>query len=99
MLFMDGKYDKDFIFDNSVEVTGQINGKVTLEQGGKLSLRGQINGNVVIREGSEMFLHGTVNGDVLNDGGLLHVFGVINGRLFRERGKTLIQDFAIINEK
>lgn len=93
-----GKHNQDFSFDYSVVIKGQANGNVAVVDGGILIIRGQLNGNLTIHEESEVVIHGQINGDVINNGGNLEVFGMINGRLFRERGNTFIDENAFIKE-
>ena len=41
-------------------------------------------------------LHGMVIGDVVNNGGHLEVFGMITGKLIRNRGKSIVDPKAVI---
>lgn len=98
MVRIDGKNDRDFIIDYEAVITGQINGKVTVEYGGKVKINGQVNNEVYLNEGSKVIINGQVNGDVINNGGLLNILGNINGRLIELKGETIIDKDAIIKK-
>ena len=98
MIEISKKIEGNVVIEKDTNLRGMIVGNVEVLDGATLYLRGSLNGRLYIYEGAKVLLYGTNNGDVINDGGILEVFGVINGRLFRERGRTLIDDNALVEE-
>ena len=96
---IEGKVEGNVTIDEDTILKGIITGNVTVTRDAEFALRGIVNGNITIFESSAVYLRGVVNGDVINNGGSLEVYGIINGRLFRERGETFIDDDAIIQSK
>ena len=96
MKILNGKYDGDMTIQGEVRLNGMITGSATVSEGALLELTGTVVGNLNIEPGSTVYLHGMVNRDVFNRGGMLTVFGVIQGRLVREAGETEIHSESII---
>jgi len=93
-----GKADHDLVVDYELRLRGQINGIVTVGKNGFLVLNGQINGNLIINDDGRCDLHGMVNGNVENNGGVLSVFGIINGSLYKKSGTTHVESKARIRD-
>lgn len=87
----------DLILEQNTVLKGMIVGNVTVKSDVEFIVHGQITGNVFIRENSNVIVNGQINGDVINDGGYLEIYGMVK-RLFRERGKTFIDENAVIGE-
>jgi len=99
MIEIGEKIEGDVIIEEDTTLEGMIVGNVTVTGAAEFVLRGMVRGTVTVLENSVVYLHGTVNGDVINNGGSLEVYGMIKGRLFRERGETFIDDNAMIQSK
>ncbi|MFJ8217670.1 hypothetical protein [Bacillus cereus] len=98
MKVISGKVEQDLVLKEDLRVEGMVVGNVAVETGKTLIVNGMIVGNLHIKEESFVEIHGNVNGDVLNEGGELKVYGTINGRLFRERGRTIVDTKATVSE-
>jgi autotransporter passenger strand-loop-strand repeat protein len=79
-------------------VDGVIDGDATVAQGTHLCLNGMITGNLTIEADASCELRGTVIGSVINSGGELQVFGLIQGSLVRQGGRTVVDSRASIKE-
>lgn len=78
-------------------VHGMITGSVFVDIGGTLVLHGMVCKNVVISNGAEAIIHGMVVGDVENLGGVVEVFGMINGSVIERGGRTRVAPNAIVH--
>jgi autotransporter passenger strand-loop-strand repeat protein len=79
-------------------VDGVIDGDATVAEGTHLCLNGMITGNLTVEAGATCELRGTVIGSVINNGGDLQVFGLIQGSLVRQGGRTTVDSRANIKE-
>jgi len=77
---------------------GTINGSMTVAERVQAFFHGIVNGQLILNNNSTVYLHGTVNGDVINRGGHLEIFGVVNGRVMREAGESTIHPKAIVRD-
>lgn len=91
------KIKGDLTLEQDIVLRGMIVGNVTVKSNVEFIVHGQIKGNVFIHENSNVIVYGQINGDVINDGGYLEIYGMVK-RLFRERGKTFIDENAVIRE-
>ena len=82
----------------SGNVDGVIDGDATVAEGTHLCLNGMITGNLTVEAGATCDLRGTVIGSVINTGGDLQVFGLIQGSLVRQGGHTNVDSRASIKE-
>ena len=89
----------DYSVNENLRFRGQIVGTATVQADITLILEGQITKNLILQKDSTAYLHGTVSGDVINNGGHLEVFGVINGSLVEKGGITVIDSNAIVKGK
>jgi cytoskeletal protein CcmA (bactofilin family) len=79
-----------------VEVTGQVDGDVSVATGGRLFLRGQVTGNVTVKAGGYADVRGQVLGNLTNDGGEVRISGMVIGKLRRRGGSTVVEDGAAV---
>ena len=79
-------------------VDGVVEGDATVAPGTRLCLNGMITGNLTIEADAACELRGTVIGSVINIGGELQVFGLIQGSLVRQGGRTTVDSRASIKE-
>jgi len=91
------KVERDMTITQDTKLRGQVIGALrvldcTFEH------YGQITGKLIIEAGANVILHGQVKGDVINNGGNLNVYGMVLGRLFRERGDTYIDKDAYVKD-
>jgi cytoskeletal protein CcmA (bactofilin family) len=74
------------------ELSGQINGDVTLESGIDLRVRGQLNGHLTVRPKAIASIFGQLNGDAWVEGRLT-VSGMVSGSV-RRVADAEVQVFA-----
>ncbi len=94
-----GKIDGDLTLSKSLVLFGMITGDITVVEGGQLTLHGMCCRSLILRKGSRVTLHGTVCGNVLNEAGVLDVYGTIIGALHTTGGQTSIKPGAVIDGK
>lgn len=92
------KIENDVTIKEDTVLKGMIVGNVNVIEYTEFHLRGTVVGNLNINENTLVILRGTVNGDVVNNGGKLEIYGMINGRLFKESGETFIDEKAVIED-
>ncbi len=97
MIIEHGKIEKDVYLDYDLTLHGMITGEVIVGKKSTFILHGTCCKNLVIEQGSSVYLHGTVSGNVTNSGGILEVYGKVNGYVHTfEDGNTLIDSKAIV---
>ena len=57
---------------------------------------GTITGVIIITPHSETNLHGTINGDIINNDGVLKIYGTVIGKVHTLKGETIIDKRAKI---
>lgn len=92
------KVEGNTILSEDTQLHGMIVGSTTVSENILLQMHGMIIGNLILKVDSEVYLHGMVNGDVINKGGYLKVFGIVNGKLIRESGDTVVDPKAIVRD-
>jgi hypothetical protein len=90
------KIEGNTILNEDTELHGMIVGTTTVCEGTVLALHGMVVGDLVLRPDSTVHLHGMVCGDVRNEGGRLDVFGMVQGRVIRADGLTIIHPKAVV---
>jgi hypothetical protein len=91
MTHYSGKTDHDVDVTGDVDISGQMNGNVTVYPGGQLRLRGQTNRNVMVLEGGILHQSGQLNG-VLTCRGWAEITGQINGTIIIEGGVVFVAE-------
>jgi len=98
MKIIENKIIGDVTLNQDTELYGMIVGSTIIEENILLKLHGTITGNLILHKKSTVLHHGTVNGDVINEGGFLNIFGVVDGQVVRKDGNTVINSKAIIEK-
>jgi cytoskeletal protein CcmA (bactofilin family) len=86
----------DVLLNEDTKLHGMFVGMTTVSSGVTLILHGTVTKDLIVEEDSKVMLHGMVIGDVVNNGGHLEVFGMITGKLIRNRGKSIVDPKAVI---
>ena len=84
------------VTDERVVISGSLRGNLTVGSSAEVELRGVAIGNVTVLGTGRLSIRGTVIGDVTNSGGLVEVFGRINGHLRERAGLTTVHPGAWI---
>ena len=93
------KIEGNTTISEDTQLHGMIVGSTTVLQKNVLQLHGMIIGDLILEENSTVYLHGMVNGNITNNGGYLGVFGIVNGKIIRESGDTIIDSNARIRDR
>ena len=94
MKIIRNKIEGNTPINEDTQLHGMIVGSTTVSRNSILQLHGMIIGDLILEENSTVYLHGMVNGNIINNGGYLEVFGIVNGKIIRESGKTIIDSNA-----
>ncbi|PID03614.1 hypothetical protein CSV67_02945 [Sporosarcina sp. P2] len=97
MRVLNGKIENDVQISEDTRLSGMIVGKVVVAENNVFLISGMVVGDLLLRSNSSVKINGTINGDVINSGGHLEVYGIINGNLFEESGTTYIDKKAIVS--
>jgi cytoskeletal protein CcmA (bactofilin family) len=89
----------DVMIQEDTQIQGIVSGKVYVGPGANLLHQGMILGALTLERDSEVNLFGFVKGDVVNKGGMLKVFGTVNGTVRTESGNTTITKDAFIKQE
>jgi cytoskeletal protein CcmA (bactofilin family) len=93
-----GKIEGNLFLNYELVLHGMVTGDIVVDKGGLLYLHGVSGKDLIIQEGGKVYLYGTVSGDVHNLNGDLEVYGVINGHLRTDTGKTIIDKNAVVRK-
>lgn len=93
-----GKTEGNIKIKENTVLRGMIVGDVKVLESAEFIISGMIIGNVTVHENTKVYIRGTVNGDVINKGGYLEVYGIVKGRLLKERGTEFVDKDAIIKQ-
>ncbi|MCI0362686.1 MAG: hypothetical protein L0219_02325 [Phycisphaerales bacterium] len=90
------KIPPDLVVDNCLDVQGMVSGCIAVRRGGTLHLHGTCGKDLAVEHGGRANVHGTVAGSVLNQGGSVRIYGVVNKDVFTSAGVTHIDPRAVI---
>ena len=93
-----GMHTGDLRLENDMDLYGMVVGNVVVPTGKYLILHGMITGDLKIESGARMVVHGMVQGAVLNLGGDVTIFGMVE--IVDDQGptKTKIMAGAMISK-
>ncbi len=94
-----GKIDGDWSVNDDVELHGMVTGAITVDDGGFIRLYGMCCGDFIVHAGGRAAVHGMVKGDVINRGGDVVIYGMVDGVVHEDSGKTTIDATAIIHSR
>lgn len=92
-----GMHDADFHVDSDISIYGMITGSLVVDGCYIVNLFGMVCSDVIVSNGAKVSINGTVNNDVINNGGDVEIQGAVDGRVFAQSGKTLINKGARVN--
>ena len=81
------------------QLNGIIEGDVIISSAVTFQVNGIVSGNVTLKENSIAYINGIVNGNIVNAKGHLEIFGIVNGAVLDNGGKTIISPNAFILRK
>ena len=99
MRVITGKIEGGQIIDDHLVLRGMIVGDVVVQKNGRLELSGMVVGDVQVESNADLIVRGTINGNILNTGGQVSVFGIVNGCLRTTGGKSWIDPNAIVQRQ
>jgi hypothetical protein len=86
-----GQISHDLEVTSDLEVSGQVNGKITVRAGGQLTLAGQCNGDVDVLDGASLYQQGQLNG-TLTCMGWADISGQVHDVVVPEGGVVLVAE-------
>jgi hypothetical protein len=95
----DEKMEGSVIFDRDTALHGMVVGNFTVESGIRADIHGVVTGTLAIRPGAIVDVHGKVDGGVLNEGGQVRVFGIIESIADMGDTKTWIDPSAVVRSE
>jgi cytoskeletal protein CcmA (bactofilin family) len=75
---------------------GMIEGNVYVSAGAIFVVNGMVIGNIVVEPGGKAIIRGYVIGSVTNQGGVLSIFGTVQGTVHPNSGETNVDQKAVI---
>lgn len=97
MKMIEHKIEGDTRIEEDTELRGMITGNVMVAPGVTLELRGMVLGSLGLERSSRVYLRGMVTGNVENRGGHLEVWGMVDGRISRQDGITIVHPKAVVS--
>ena len=91
------KINGDYTIDADLEFHGMVTGNATVIKNVNLILHGMICKSLSVEKDGFAVIYGTISGDLVNKGGRVEVFGMVNGKLIENYGETIIHSGAVIN--
>jgi hypothetical protein len=95
----DDKMEGSVVFDRDTAFHGMVVGNLTVESGIRADIHGVVTGTLVIRPGAIVDMHGKVDGGVLNEGGQVRVFGIVESIADMGDTKTWLDSSAIVRSE
>jgi len=96
MQIVRGTLESPLCVDSELEVQGTVSGSIRVRKPGRLVLRGVCKGHVVLEAGARAELWGIVQGNLINEGGHVSLFGLLEGHAERSGGTTCISADSIV---
>ena len=93
------KIQGDYIVKENCKLHGLVTGSVTVEENVSLDIHGMVCKNVLVMQGAILHSHGTVGGKILNQGGLVEIWGVVEKDIDNMSGSVVIHKDAIVNKR
>ncbi len=88
----------DVTLSEDAEIRGMVPGKIYVRPNVLLQLFGIVSGGVTVEKGGRAELRGIVLGNAVNQGGVLEVYGTVNGDIITsDSGKTTIDKNAVVH--
>ena len=91
-----GKHEGDLNLSGDLELAGVVTGTVTVPPGAYLRMSGLIAGNLVVERKARAKISGVVDGSVINNGGTVHVSGIVGRVLDQFEGVTTVDPRAFV---
>ena len=96
---IEGVIEGDLLIEHFATITGAITGNLTVREPARLVIRGTVAKDVFVGYGSIVQVFGNIGGNVYLEGGMLELWGTINGSIIRKAGPAMIYSEATINGK
>ena len=84
------KVEEELVITNDTLFLGIAVGSARVAMGATLEMQGIILGDLVLDPGTRVLMDGIVHGNVINEGGLLEVFGIVHGEIRGNPGACLL---------
>lgn len=93
-----GRVESPLVVDGELEVRGTVTGPLHVSKTGAFVLRGVCKGDVVVEPGATAEIWGIVEGNLINRGGSVSLFGLVEGYSQRVGGQTTISCDSVVRQ-
>lgn len=81
---------KNYICEQSEELTKIYKGNITVNNQNTVTLRGILDGNISLSENAVLNLYGTVTGNLFIENANINIYGTLNGNINNIQGRVFI---------
>lgn len=86
----------DVLTTEDITIRGILDGQLSVNAHHNAHIFGIVTKNVIAYKDSAVRINGIVKGDVINKGGIIEIYGIVNGRLTTIDGDTRVSPNAIV---
>ncbi len=98
MQIIHGRVESPLVVHSDLEVRGTVAGSLRVSETGAFVLRGVCEGDVVIEVGACAEIWGIIEGNLINRGGRVCLFGLVQGYSQRLGGQTNISCDSVVRK-
>jgi len=98
MQIIHGRVESPLVVHSELEVRGTVAGSLRVSEAGDFVLRGVCEGDVVIEAGARAEIWGIVEGNLINRGGRVCLFGIVQGYSQRIDGQTSVSCDSVVRK-
>lgn len=98
MQVVHGRVEAPLLVNSELEVRGTVAGPIGVSASGTFVLRGVCEGDVVVEASGRAEIWGIVQGNLINRGGLVRMFGLVEGHVQRAGGQTSVSADSIVRK-
>lgn len=98
MQVVHGRLEGPLLVDSALEVCGTVVGPLRVTSTGVFVLRGMCEDDVVIDANARAEIWGIVQGNLINRGGKVCMFGLVEGYVQRTSGQTAVSADSIVRK-
>lgn len=84
------------VLSSELTLNGMCESTMQVKDGGMLYLNGTVVGLLTVHPGGTALIRGTAAGGVINAGGKVEIWGLVNGGLVREHGETVVRPGRLV---
>ncbi|MDT2457555.1 hypothetical protein [Enterococcus avium] len=85
------------IKESNFQLFGMVLGDIQIHDNSTCNINGMVSGDITIFDNAIVKINGTVTGTVINNGGIVDIYGIV-GNLIDTAGKTTVHKNAVIQK-